>query len=71
MHRIGRTARAGAAGKAISLVDEASALSLEAIEKFIGQKIRVEWAEDDLYPARDQADRRGAPPLLRGEACAL
>ena len=49
VHRIGRTARAGAAGKAISLVDEASALALEPIEKFIGQKIRVEWAEDELF----------------------
>jgi ATP-dependent RNA helicase RhlB len=49
VHRIGRTARAGAAGKAISLVDEASALAIEPIEKFIGQKIRVEWAEDELF----------------------
>ena len=49
VHRIGRTARAGAAGKALSLVDEAGALALEPIEKFIGQKIPVEWAEDDLY----------------------
>ncbi len=49
VHRIGRTARAGAAGKAISLVDEASALNLEAIEKFLGQKIPVIWAEDDLF----------------------
>ena len=51
VHRIGRTARAGAGGKAISLVDEASALNLEAIEKFIGQKIPVEWADDDLFMA--------------------
>src|SRR5262249_60787180 len=49
VHRIGRTARAGAGGKAISLVDESSALALEAIEKFIGQKIPVEWADDDLF----------------------
>jgi ATP-dependent RNA helicase RhlB len=49
VHRIGRTARAGAAGRAIGLVDEASALNLEAIEKFIGQKIPVEWADDDLF----------------------
>src|SRR5438105_3444372 len=49
VHRIGRTARAGAGGKAISLVDESSALALEAVEKFIGQKIAVEWADDDLF----------------------
>ena len=49
VHRIGRTARAGAGGKAIALVDEASALYLEGIEAFIKQKIAVEWAEDDLY----------------------
>jgi ATP-dependent RNA helicase RhlB len=48
VHRIGRTARAGAGGKAIALIDEASALYLEPIEKFIGQKITVEWPEDDL-----------------------
>jgi ATP-dependent RNA helicase RhlB len=48
VHRIGRTARAGAGGKAIALVDEASALNLEGIEKFIGQKISVEWPEDEL-----------------------
>jgi len=48
VHRIGRTARAGAGGKAIALVDEASALYLEGVEKFIGQKIPVEWPEDDL-----------------------
>jgi ATP-dependent RNA helicase RhlB len=49
VHRIGRTARAGAAGKAISLIDEASALSLEGVERFIGQRIRVEWADDAMF----------------------
>ena len=68
VHRIGRTARAGATGKSISLADEAGALQIEPIEKFIGQKIPVEWAEDEWIPARDQADQRGAPSLRRREA---
>jgi ATP-dependent RNA helicase RhlB len=51
VHRIGRTARAGAGGKALSLVDEVSALRIEPIEKFLGQKIPVAWADDDLFAA--------------------
>lgn len=39
VHRIGRTARAGATGLAITLASEKTADQLEAIEKFIGQKI--------------------------------
>jgi ATP-dependent RNA helicase RhlB len=49
VHRIGRTARAGAEGKAISLADEDGAFYLEAIEEYAKQKIPVEWAEDDLF----------------------
>jgi ATP-dependent RNA helicase RhlB len=49
VHRIGRTARAGAGGKAISLVDEATALMLEPIEKFLNQKIPVDWPDDALF----------------------
>jgi ATP-dependent RNA helicase RhlB len=49
VHRIGRTARAGATGKAISLCDEEGAFYLEAIEKFIGDKVPVDWADDSLF----------------------
>jgi ATP-dependent RNA helicase RhlB len=49
VHRIGRTARAGAEGKAISLADEDGAFYLEAIEEYIKEKVPVEWAEDDLF----------------------
>lgn len=49
VHRIGRTARAGAEGKAISLADEDGAFYLEAIEEYIKHKVPVEWAEDELF----------------------
>lgn len=49
VHRIGRTGRAGASGKAISLADEEYVYSLEDIEKYIGRKIPVAWAEDDMF----------------------
>jgi len=49
VHRIGRTARAGAGGNALSLADEDGAFYLEAIQEFINHKIPVEWAEDNLF----------------------
>lgn len=49
VHRIGRTARVGKEGRAISLVCEKYVYGLEGIESLIRQKIPVEWAEDDLY----------------------
>ncbi|HEV8614277.1 MAG TPA: DEAD/DEAH box helicase [Methylomirabilota bacterium] len=73
VHRIGRTARMGAAGRAIGLVDEASALNLEGIEKFIGQKIAVEWADDDLFvpeikPTSEERRRYAEEKRARMEA---
>jgi ATP-dependent RNA helicase RhlB len=49
VHRIGRTARAGKQGKAITLVCERYVYGLEAIESLINMKIPVEWAEEAEY----------------------
>ncbi|MBF0136241.1 MAG: DEAD/DEAH box helicase [Magnetococcus sp. DMHC-1] len=60
VHRIGRTARAGAAGDAISLVDEEGAYHLEAVETFIGMKIPVSWADDTMLPELKRPPRSAA-----------
>ncbi len=49
VHRIGRTARAGATGKALSLACEEFVYSLEEIETLIGHKIPVAWADDEMF----------------------
>ncbi|MBF0422209.1 MAG: DEAD/DEAH box helicase [Magnetococcales bacterium] len=49
VHRIGRTARAGAKGDAISLVDEDGVYHLEAIENFIGVKVATQPDDPELY----------------------
>ena len=48
VHRIGRTARLGASGDAISFACEEYAFSLPEIEAFIGQKIESAPVRDDL-----------------------
>ena len=48
VHRIGRTARAGAGGVALTLVGDRDRRKFAAIEKFLGYKVkRLEWAKLD------------------------
>jgi ATP-dependent RNA helicase RhlB len=66
IHRIGRTARAGKTGRAISLACEDYVTHLEDIETMLGHKLPVVWPEDDWFvedraPHADPArrERRG------------
>ncbi len=50
VHRIGRTARAGKSGKAITLGCEEYVYSLESIEQYIQMKIPVIWVDEETVP---------------------
>ena len=77
VHRIGRTARAGADGDAISFGCEEYAVALPDIEKYIGHRIPSAQIPPELlakitYPPRSHstrshgaAPRRGGPPPRR------
>jgi ATP-dependent RNA helicase RhlB len=49
VHRIGRTARAGKSGRAVTFACEKFVYGLEAIEKFINMKIPVEWPDKEMF----------------------
>jgi ATP-dependent RNA helicase RhlB len=61
VHRIGRTARLGAEGDAISFACERYAISLPDIEAYIEQKIPVEPVSPDLLVALPRKPREVVP----------
>ncbi len=84
VHRIGRTARVGAEGKALTLACEDYVYSIDAIQRFVGYELPVSFAGDDLYaevrprehrprrsdPRRDRPPRRGAADTRRDRPAA-
>jgi ATP-dependent RNA helicase RhlB len=65
VHRIGRTARAGKQGKAITFASEQDVYELADIEKFIEQKIPSEIANKDLYAEDKTVPQRSSNQVQR------
>jgi ATP-dependent RNA helicase RhlB len=61
VHRIGRTARAGASGDAISFACERYAFSFPDIETYIGHKLTLAPVSNELLAEVDPASRVRAP----------
>ena len=73
VHRVGRTARVGADGEAVSFACERYVFSLTEIERYIGQTIPVEQITGDLLarvrpPVYESGSRRGNNGGRRGGA---
>jgi len=64
VHRVGRTARAGASGHAVSLACEEYVEGLDAIERYIGFKLPYEIADEHMlvhpvhHPPREHREHR-------------
>ncbi|HIP53443.1 MAG TPA: ATP-dependent RNA helicase RhlB [Chromatiales bacterium] len=65
VHRIGRTARAGASGDAISFACEKYAFSLPDIEAYIGHKLPMKPVTDELLADVDPKSRIYPPKRAR------
>ena len=61
VHRIGRTARAGNKGTAITLCCEDFAQHLERVEDYLKNKIPVSWPEEELF----LEEKEGKPPMRK------
>lgn len=61
VHRIGRTARMGASGTAISMACEDYIHSLERIEEYLKMKIPVIWPSEDMFLAA----KEGGPHIAK------
>jgi ATP-dependent RNA helicase RhlB len=68
VHRIGRTARAGAKGTAITLCCENYAVHLDRVEEYLKHKIPVVWPEDELFVqgVHVEMPKRKRPPRSGG-----
>lgn len=60
VHRIGRTARAGKSGRALSLACEKYVFHLDQIEQLLDFKLPLKWPEEDWY-----VEDRCGPVILR------
>lgn len=72
VHRIGRTGRAGAEGRAISLASDRDVDSLSRIEDYLKHKIEIGWIEDNelirdyKMVSRDENSYQDRPPRHEG-----